>query len=287
MPAQAGTVVLGSSNIAPVLTDWLDNQEGNTWLTLDNRLPVDIAASPAWAKGSPDLGAGLVLPALHRSTVPVDPEKGVQLAVLDTQQITSPSSYVQLAGASLFAPPLNPPPGGPTQRWVKRRCPYLLHSNGGAPLAELYPPATWQPSVTLLLFGPGGGGGVAIYWVGQAADVPNGLASSQQLAWVPPDTCIMAATFTLLPGSTVLGSGPAGSGFCAGAIGDPETSPPGTGVNTLAGQQLIFGPQDFVGATVTIPMQGARAVGVGLSFNTGATEVYNVAMTAWLGVPPA
>jgi hypothetical protein len=284
--AQSGITTLGSSNISPALSDWLDNQAGDSWLTLDNRLSVAIAAAPAWAEGSPDLPVGFTLPALRRSTIPIDPGKGVQLQVLDTQQLLNPANYLQLAGVELFTSPLAPPPGGPTARFVKRSLPYLLHSAGGAPSELLYPPETWLPATTVcLLTGPAG----AQYWVGNQQDVSNGMVATNQLAYAPTDTAIMAATFTLMTGSTCSGAinqATLAGGVLVAALGDPTTSPGGTGINTMLGQQLIFSPADQVGTTVTLPMFGCRVIDVRAGSFTPATDDYNIQVVAWLGVPP-
>jgi len=286
--ATSGLVQLGSSSIGPILTDWLDNGEGASWLTLDNRLPVAIGATPAWAEGSPDLPVPFTLPALRRTTVPIDPSKGVQLQVLDTQQITGLPNYLQVAGIDLFAVPMIAPPGGPTVKVHKRTCPYLLHDAGGAPSDLLYPPETWVPAVIQLDEGPGGGGGVGVFWVGNQTDVPNGLALSQQLAYVPSDTCIMALTFTLMPGSTVSGSTVSSpQGFTCGLLGDLYSQPAGVNVNSLIGQQLVFGPSDQVGSTVTLAGLGVQGFACGLASGTPAADVYNVGVVAWLGVPPS
>jgi hypothetical protein len=286
--ASSGLTQLGSSAVSPVLVDWLDNPDQDTWLTLDNRLPVAIGASPAWAKGSPQLGTPLTLPALRRSTIPIDPESGVQLQVLDTSQITGTTQYLEVVGFDLFGQPLNPPPGGPVVRIHKRTCPWFMHKSGGAPSDLLYPPEAWVPAIFTLLLGPGGGGGRGIYWVGNQPDVANGLALSQQLAYVPQDTAIMALTFTLLQGSSVSGGGAAGgNGFCVCLLGDLYTQPATINLNSAIGDQLIFGPQDFVGSTVTIPAMGVQGFGVGLASNTPAADVYNVEAVAWLGVPPS
>jgi len=283
----AGLTQLGSSAIAPALVDWFDNPEANSWLTLDNRLPCAIAASPAWALGSPDLAVGMTLPALRRTTVPIDPGKGVQLSVLDTAQRTAPANYLEVTGYDLFGPPINPPPGGPTVKIHKRTCPYLLHDAGAAPSDLLYPPESWMPAAFTLQLGPGGGGGRGVYWVGNQPDTANGLALSQQLAYVPADTANMALTFTLLQTSSVSGGGGAsGNGFCVCLLGDLYSQPAGTNLNSAIGDQLIFGPSDFVGSTVTIPGLGMQGFGAGLGSLTPSTDTYNVEAVAWLGVPP-
>jgi hypothetical protein len=285
--AQSGITTLGSSNIGPVLSDWLDNQAGDSWLTLDNRLSVAIGATPAWAEGSPDLPVAFTLPALRRSTIPIDPSRGVQLQVLDTQQLLAPANYLELASVEIFGgTPLVPPPGGTTTRFVKRSLPYLLHSAGGAPSELLYPPETWLPAVTqVLLTGPAG----AQLWVGNQQDVSNGMVAVNQLAYAPTDTAIMAATFTLMTGSTCGGQinqALLAGGVLVAALGDPITSPGGSGVNTILGQQLIFSPADQVGTTVTLPMFGCRVIDIRGGNFTPATDNYNVQVTAWLGVPP-
>jgi len=287
--ATSGLVQLGSSSISPILTDWLDNAEGASWLTLDNRLPCAIGATPAWAEGRPDLAVPFTLPALRRTTVPIDPAKGVQLQVLDTQQITGTPYYLQVAGAELFATPLIPPPGGPTVKVHKRTCPYLLHDAGGAPSDLLYPPETWVPAVITLDEGPGGGGGRSVFWVGNQVDTPNGLAATQQLAYVPSDTAIMALTFTLLPGSSVSQAPNSGvaQGFYVGLLGDLYSQPAGVNINSLIGDELVFGPSDQVGSVVTSPGLGMQGFAAGLGGGTPAADVYNVQAVAWLGVPPA
>lgn len=282
--ATSGMVVLGSSAIAPVLTDWIDNQDGASWLTLDNRLGQAIGVAPAWAEGSPDLPIPLTCPALRRTTVPIDPGKGVQVSVLDTQQLTGTPNYLQVEGFELFAAPLIAPPGGPTVRYAKRTIPYLLHDAGAAPSDLLYPPETWVPSTYNVAVSGPGGVGAGIYWVGQQPNAAQGLALSQQLAYVPADTPIMAATFTLMPGSTVSQSVWGGVTCCL--IGDLFTNPPGLALNNAIGQQLIFSTYDQVGATVTIPCLGCAGLGLGLSSAiTSATEEFNYQLVIWLGVP--
>ena len=143
-----------------------------------------------------------------------------------------------------------------------------------------------MPAAFTLQLGPGGGGGRGVYWVGNQPDTANGLALSQQLAYVPADTAIMALTFTLLQTSSVSGGGASGNGFCVCLLGDLYSQPAGTNLNSAIGDQLIFGPSDFVGSTVTIPGLGMQGFGAGLGSLTPSTDTYNVEAVAWLGVPP-
>ncbi len=252
--ANAGLVTLGPSTIQPIVVDWLDNSDGDTWLTFDNRLSVAVGAVPAYSEGSPDQGVLFVLPALTRSTIPLDPRKGVQLEVAAGNRFAGTQS-----SPLLFDSP-----------FCKRSCPYLLHSAGGAPSCPLYPaeslvPATINVAMT--------GISQVNLWVGQSA--PPTFLPSQQLALAPPDTCIVAATVVVQQPPTYV---QVNDGLLYQLWMDLDAGNP-----TLQGATLVV-PGDTAGTTATFDCAGAQA----LQLQNGvAGDFLALGVTAWLGVPPS
>jgi hypothetical protein len=253
--ASVGLVTLGPSVTQPNLIDWLDNQEGASWLTFDNRLSVSVGAVPAYSEGSPDQQPLLQLPALTRSTIPIDPGKGVQLSVLP---------HNQYAGAQSA-------PLAFDLHCVKRSCPYMLHNAGGAPSCPLYPveslvPATINVAAT--------GISVTNFWVGASA--PPTFLPALQLAAGPPDTCIIACTIGLqqTPAYTT-----SLSVLQASLWMDLDD------VSIQLGDLTLFVPGDTAGASATFDCCGAQAIQVGSGAVAADFAAYG--LTAWLGVPPS
>jgi hypothetical protein len=253
--AQVGLVTLGPSVTQPNLVDWLDNQDGAAWLTFDNRLSVSVGAVPAYSEGSPDQQPLLQLPALTRSTIPIDPAKGVQLQVLAHNRFQGPQS-APLA-LDLFA--------------VKRSCPYMLHNAGGAPSCPLYPTEALVPATTNVA---ASGSGSADFWVGTSA--PPAFLTALQLAAGPADTCIVAATVVLQQPVTYTTSV---SLMAATLWMDLDDASPSLGGYTL------FVPGEAGGASATFDCCGAQALRI--SSGGAAADFAAYALTAWLGVPPS
>ena len=124
-----GNVALGNSVVGPNLVEYIDNLYGNNFITVENRYSMSVGVMSAYQQGAEDSSIPFTVPALTRATVPIDPGRGVQLTVSNSDGTIDRSNGV-----------IHP------RNYIKRNIPYRLHNDGLQPQEELYPPQSWVPS---------------------------------------------------------------------------------------------------------------------------------------------
>ena len=251
-----GFARLGASYLQPNLSEFVSNGTpgfpADSFITVENRLSQPVNVSPAFQDGSPDFPIYFTIPAITRSTVPIDPERGVLLTV---------ASDIQLTARSFT--------GNKEQRYFqKRSVPYRLHSNGAAPSEPLYPiwacqAAEFEVSVT-------GTQSQQVYVGGWPITAANKIATG------PDDICMVAVTLVqfqqVRSGGIVELDG----------LYDPDAPQN----NASQGGMIMFSGNDPIGAAATVSVYGATCVRIGIATGVGA-DTWTGSLIAWLGIPGA
>jgi len=241
-----GIARLGSSFLAPVLSEFVDNGTpgfpADSFITVENRLSQPINVSPAFSDGSADYSSYYTVPPITRSTVPIDPQRGVLLGVSDDIFINDRTGI-----------------GNVTRRtFEKRTIPYRLHSEGAAPSEPLYPlERCMVASNDVILTGGGPSGNTA--FVGTAW--PGG--STAQMATGPDGICIVGVAYTIENVSNFV------SGNLLQVTAFPD--PAGPEKFTWVPQSLGLTPGDVI--FIAIP--GCVAVTMSLAGNATTQVTYN------------
>jgi|SRR5215831_1227648 len=250
-----GIVRLGSSNLNPNLSEFVDNGTpgfpADSFITVENRLAQPLNVSPSLFGASPDYASYETVPPLTRSTVPIDPQRGVLLTV---------NPEIALNDRDGIGTPV-------VRTFEKRTIPYRLHSDGAAPSEPVYPLERCMFATQDLVFVPGN---VSFYFVGGAW--PG--ASNRQMASGADGICIVAVTCFLYGVSAL----PAGSLFEAGAYYDPDNTSQKVAIPLAFGGNVTP-----VGTRVTFAVNGAVAIG----FGVGGAGSVSATFGFWIGMPGA
>lgn len=244
-----GIAQLGFSNTNPNLSEFIDNGApgfpNDSFITVENRLSQPINVAPSLFGASADYSSYFTVPPLTRSTIPIDPERGVLLSVDNTTQIFArDASALQLL------------------TYEKRTVPYRLHSNGAAPSEPLYPLHRCLFASNDLIINPAG---LNFQFVGGAWP---GIAN-QQMAVGPDGICIVAVTLEVYNNSMN-----AGSIIDMGYYLDPTNSSQFTALN-LAPSGIP------VGTRITLALPGAVAI----AFSSPGGGPYSITCGYWIGIP--
>ena len=247
-----GIARLGYSFLDPELSEFVSNGTpgfpADSFITVENRLGQPLNVSPAFSDGSPDYSSYYSVPPITRSTVPIDPQRGVSLGVSSDIFINDRSGV-----------------GTPTNRtFEKRTVPYRLHSNGAAPSEPLYPLDTCMVASDdfgLVFSGPS----TRTAFVGSAW--PGGATA--QMATGPDGICIVYVAYAI-----EIASGFGGTDlFQVTAFPDPAGSQHYTwcfGVPLVAGQMIGLALPGVVAVQASIASASA---------SVSATGMY------WIGAP--
>lgn len=251
-----GIARLGNSNLNPVLSEFIDNGTpgfpADSFITVENRLSQPLNVSPSFAGAAADYSSYYTVPPLTRSTVPIDPQRGVLLSV------SNELSILDRDGSSISQ----------LRTFEKRTIAYRLHSDGAAPSEPLYP-------LNRCLFASQdyivNQGAVSFAFVGGAW--PG--ASNNRMALGIDGICIVAITMLVYNNSLTTGAGPL-SILDVGCYYDPDNTTQKVALITAAN----FTP---VGTRITMETGGCVAIGFGI----GGTGAISISCGFYIGVPGA
>jgi len=245
-----GIARLGYSILNPVLSQFVENGTpgfpADSFITVENRLGQPINVSPAFSDGSPDYSSYYTVPPITRSTVPIDPQRGVLLAVSSDIFVNDRTGI-----------------GNPTNRtFEKRTIAYRLHSDGAAPSEPLYPIERCFVGSNDFILSSAPSSNTA--FVGTAW--PGG--STQQMATGPDGTCIVYAAYAI----------EAASGFGASDLLQISAYP-----DPASGQRFVwcYGLPVVAGQMIGLALPGVVAVTMSLATTTGTvtmTGMYYIGM---------
>jgi hypothetical protein len=249
-----GIARLGSSFLAPVLSEFIDNGTpgfpADSFITVENRLTQPINVSPAFSDGSADYSSYYAVPPITRSTVPIDPQRGVLLGVSDDTFINDRTGV-----------------GTVTRRtFEKRTIPYRLHSDGAAPSEPLYPLERCMVASNDVILS-GGGPSTNTAFVGSAW--PGGATA--QMATGPDGICIVGIALTIEAVSNMPSTG------LLQVTAFPDPAGPEKFTYVPMGAALVAGQVIF------IALPGVVAVTTSIS-GIATTSVTYTGMY-WIGVP--
>jgi hypothetical protein len=244
-----GVARLGYSFLDPELSEFIANGTpgfpADSFITVENRLTQPMNVSPAFSDGSADYSSYYSVPPITRSTVPIDPQRGVILGV------SSDIFINDRAGIGVV-----------TNRTFERRTiPYRLHSNGAAPSEPLYPLDTCMvASDDFVLTALGASSRTA--FVGSAW--PGGATA--QMATGPDGICIVGAAWCV---EVVSGFGSTDL-LQVSAYPDPAGSqrfvyvPMGNGL--AAGQVIFLALPGVVAVTMSLASSTAQVTMSGMYY---------------------
>lgn len=252
----------------------LDNSDGNSWLTIENRGIIPIGVSPAWGKGSASIQPGFTCPALCRTTVPIDPTNDVQLS---SQFPSLPNDDAGFFQKQYFYPL---PVISSGQGFARAaNIIWCLHDDGSPNITPLYPIESWVPTAIgdLSPIQANTNSRAAIAYCGTNFTSTGQFTSEQYLGGGNPDSVLMAVSWTLKDATV-----PSGMLIVAELFGQ-YVSGASPSYNMMS-DLVLFTPADPIGTVITARVSGAQWVRTKF-INFAGTEALTLGVMAWMGVP--
>jgi hypothetical protein len=279
MPS-SGVLALGPAYRNPILSKWIANDDNDSWITVENRCALPIDVTPSFSDGSQDLVYGFTVPALMRHTVPILPDRGVQLSQMQatpTNGNTAPASVGNMVtGLPFGLASVSNASGNIAGRYCGlNNVPYLLHSAGGAPSEEIYPVESLICSAQSVIVTASQ---VFTHWVGYNA---IGSASTNLDVVGPVDMCLIAQTFQI-EALAITGTGPAT--LVVQYIYDRNAPFP---TPQLEGGALAWITGQPIGTETTILARGAVGYALGIAGGGAGSDTITVNVVDWVGSPGA
>jgi len=247
-----GIVRLGNSLVNPVLSEFVDNGSpgfpNDSFITVENRLSQPLNVSSSLFGASADYGSYYTVPPLTRSTIPIDPERGVLISCDNNLQIFDRDTSALV-----------------TRTFDKRTVPYRLHSDGAAPSEPIYPLERCLNASNDIIVNAGG---TFYQFVGGAW--PG--ASNNRLAQGEDDICMVAATFYIYNQGIV-----AGANILELAQYFDVSNP------SQKLSHVLCSAATPVGSRITVALAGPVAIALAVA----SAGTISVSCSFWVGVPGA
>lgn len=272
MPS-VGVVALSPSFKAPLTTKWIANEDEDTWITIENRCALPLDVTPSFADGSQDLVYGFTVPAMYRVTVPILPDRGVQLSCMQPTPTNGNTAPFNVGLPFGFATVSNASGNLAGRYCGKNNVPYMLHSNGGAPSEPLYPVESCiQSAQSFSLLASQ----TAVHWISYNQ---IGSASTNLDFAGPVDACLVAQTFQVISCNFT------GTNEIAVVqyIYDRDSAFPNP---DLEGGTIFYTQGQPFGVATTVEARGAVGYALGIAGGSG-TDTLSVNVIDWIGSPGA